>query len=229
MSLMDRLRKAADMREAPKMEPPMSEPDQDKPDLIDYLESLPEVEVPYTPFKEDEVIEAPQRSKAEKLADEIRLRTREEELVSLAQLRSVCDNADELLEEMKSLKSCADISGIQGDQDTYYYSDTYMTDNYAKIAMLVLERNWPKTIAEMVRFNCKTYPCSTPYEYFMRPPYLMTKPQLMRALDQVFRNEAYKDIVSVNASNGAPYLYSTEYFTERYGKALADLGEDDSQ
>lgn len=229
MSLMDRLRKAAGMQEAPKAEPPMPEAEPDKPDLIDYLESLPEVEVPYTPFEEDKEIDAPKRSAAEMLACEIRLCTRGEELVSLTQLRSACENADELLEEMKDLASCADISAIQGDKDVYYYCTTYMTDNYAKIAMLVLEKDWPRTIAEMVRFNCKTYPCSTPYEYFMRPPYLLTKPQLMRALDQVFRNEAYKDIVSVNASNGAPYLYSTEYFTERYGKALADLGEDDTQ
>jgi len=229
MSLMDRLRKAAGAKEAPKSEPPKPEEAVEKPDLIEYLESLPEVEVPYTPFEEDPVIEARERSEAELLACEIRLCTREEELISLSQLRSLYENADVLLEEMKGLETCADIFSIQGNKDVYYYCTTYMTDNYAKIAMLVLEKDWPRTIAEMVRFNCKTYPCSTPYEYFMRPPYLMTKPQLMRALDQVFRNEAYKDIVSVNASNGAPYLYSTEYFTERYGKALADYGEDDTQ
>ena len=229
MALMDRIRKAAGMKEAPSSEPPKPEAGQKKQELIDYLQSLPEVEDPYTPFEEDHVIDARQRSEAEKLACDIRLYTREEKLVSRTQLREACENADVLLEEMKGLSSCADILSVQGQKDVYYYCSTYMTDNYARIAMLVLEKDWPRTIAEMVRFNCKTYPCSTPYEYFMRPPYLLTKPQLMRALDQVLRNEAYKDIVSVEASNGAPYLYSTEYFTARYGKALADLGEDDSQ
>ena len=87
MSLMDRLRKAAGMQEAPKAELPMPEAEPEKPDLIDYLESLPEVEVPYTPFEEDKEIDAPKRSAAEMLACEIRLCTRGEELVSLAQLR----------------------------------------------------------------------------------------------------------------------------------------------
>ena len=97
MSLMDRLRKAAGAKAAPKSEPPKPEEAMEKPDLIEYLESLPEVEVPYTPFEEDPVIEARERSEAELLACEIRLCTREEELISLSQLRSLYENADVLL------------------------------------------------------------------------------------------------------------------------------------
>ena len=56
----------------------------------------------------------------------------------------------------------------------------------------------------------------------------MTRPQLDRALSQVFRNPDYADIVTVNAANGDPYLYSRRYFTDRYGKALADYAADET-
>ena len=51
-------------------------------------------------------------------------------------------------------------------RQVYYYSNANMSDNYARIAMLVEEKNLPKTIAEMVRFSCKTYPSPTPLDYF---------------------------------------------------------------
>ena len=38
-------------------------------------------------------------------------------------------------------------------RQVYYYSNANMSDNYARIAMLVEEKNLPKTIAEMVRFS----------------------------------------------------------------------------
>ena len=102
-----------------------------------------------------------------------------------------------------------------------------MTDNYAMIAMLVLEKDWLRTVAEMVRFNCRTYPSSTPYEYFTRNPYRLTLPQLERTILQMSRMKEYEDIVSVEAFNGAKYLYSRLIFTDKYGKALADRGEED--
>lgn len=231
MSLMDRLQKAAAAQQGahPEEDARPEAGGEEKPDLIEYLKTLPEVEVPYPPFEEDEPVAAPERSEAEKLADEIRFRTRQEELTSAGELLALREDAQALLEQMRDLESCADISKIAGQRDTYYYSSTWMTDNYARIAMLVRDKDWPRTIAEMVRFNCKTYPSATPYEYFTRPPYLLTMPQIERALTALFRSEDYRDIVRIEASNGSPYLYSTTYFTERYAKALANLGEDDSQ
>ena len=176
---------------------------EEKPELIDYLESLPEVDVPFQPFPEDEPVVVPQKTEAQALAEELRQRSKDAQLT-------------------------ADIVFIKGEKDRYFYSNRYMTDNYAKIAMLVEEKNWPHTIAEMVRFNCKTYPASTAYTYFMEHPYYLTRPQLERALAQVFRDPRYADIATVNAANGEPYLYSRLFFTDRYGKALADYQADET-
>lgn len=47
-----------------------------------------------------------------------------------------------------------------------HYSNGNMSDNYAMIAMYVEEKDLVVTIAEMVRFNAKTYPAPTPVNYF---------------------------------------------------------------
>ena len=196
--------------------------------MIDYLNSLPEVEVPFKPFEEDAPTVIPEKSEAERLADRIRQSSREAELLPETRLKGETEGWDALAQAMKADEAFGDITTVKGEKDRYYYSSRYMTDNYAGIAMLVLEKDWPRTIAEMVRFNCRTYPASTAYTYFMEHPYYMTRPQLERALDQVFKNPEYKDIATVNAANGEPYLYSRLYFSDRYGKALADYAADDT-
>ena len=210
-----------------KKEAPDAEP-QEKPDLIDYLNSLPEVEVPFKPFEEDPPVAVPEKTDAQRMADEIRQQSKAAELVPLAALKHAHEDWDALKPALESAEDCKDIVFVAGEQDLYYYSNRYMTDNYARIAMLVAEKDWPRTIAEMVRFNCKTYPAPTAYTYFTEHPYYMTRPQLDRALSQVFRNPDYADIVTVNAANGDPYLYSRRYFTDRYGKALADYAADET-
>ena len=202
-----------------------NKPAEEKPELIDYLESLPEVDVPFQPFPEDEPVVVPQKTEAQALAEELRQRSKDAQLTAEKALRAAHENWEELL---SGLQGEADIVFIKGEKDRYFYSNRYMTDNYARIAMLVEEKNWPHTIAEMVRFNCKTYPASTAYTYFMEHPYYLTRPQLERALAQVFRDPQYADIAMVNAANGEPYLYSRLFFTDRYGKALADYQADET-
>ena len=201
---------------------------QEKPELIDYLSSLPEVEVPFKPFEEDPPVVVPERSEAQQLADEIRRQSKEAELVTLTALKQAHADWEALQTALESAEDCKDIVYVAGEKEHYYYSNRYMTDNYANIAMLVADKDWPRTIVEMVRFNCKTYPASTAYTYFMEHPYYMTRPQLERALSQVFKNPDYADIATVDAANGEPYLYSSLYFTDRYGKALADYAADET-
>lgn len=209
-------------------EKPAQEPVPEKRELIDYLKSLPDVDVPFEPFQEDPEVVVPDETAVQKLAGNIRQQSRDAELVSLTALRQAHDDWEQLQEALQAAEDCCDIVYVSGKKDRYYYSNRYMTDNYANIAMLVTEKDWPRTIAEMVRFNCRTYPASTAYTYFMEHPYYMTRPQLERALMQVFKNPDYADIAAVNAANGEPYLYSRLYFTDRYGKAMADYAADDT-
>ena len=132
---------------------------------------------------------------------------------------------DEMLEEVHGLESCADIRSVKGSKDEYFYSDEIMANNYAMIAMLVLEKDLARTVAQMVRFNCKTYPSPTPLYHFMRSPYNYTKPQLEQALRVLKRGEDTQDIKTVVSFNDVLYMYSSDIMSERYAKALADGNE----
>ena len=108
-------------------------------------------------------------------------------------------------------------------KDEYFYSDDLMAHNYARIAMLVLEKDLPLTIAEMVRFNCKTYPSPTPLSYFTRHPYYYTEPQLKHALTLLARNPDYADVKTlVTENNHVIYLYSERHMSFKYARALAE-------
>ena len=100
-----------------------------------------------------------------------------------------------------------------------------MANNYAMIATLVLEKDIARTVAHMVRFNCKTYPSPTPLYHFMRSPYSYTKPQLEQALRVLKAGKDTQDIQTVVAFNDVLYMYSTDIMSERYAKALSDGNE----
>ena len=134
-------------------------------DLFEYLDSLPEVADPFPPSEPDpEPAPEPERKPAEMLAEYIRERTKAVSLTGRKSLAKEEPHLDEMLEELRGLESCKDICTVKGNKDEYFYSDEHMAHNYARIAMLVLEKDIPLTIAEMVRFNCKTYPSPTAAE-----------------------------------------------------------------
>ena len=126
---------------------------------------------------------------------------------------------------MKEDPSCSDIVSRQGEKDEYFYSHDSMSENYAMIAVLVDESNLPETIAQMVRFNCRTYPAPTPYTYFERKPYNYTLPQIERAVHLIEEREEYKGIHAFYNRERVPYLYSDREMSDRYIRALADPEE----
>lgn len=195
-------------------------------DLFDYMDSLPEVEDPFPPSEEEpEEQPEPEKKPGEVLAEYIRERSRAAHLTPRGPLEEEEPQLEELLTEMRSLESCADIRSVKGSKDEYFYSEEIMANNYAMIAMLVYEKNLPHTVAHMVRFNCKTYPSPTPLYHFMRSPYNYTQPQLEQALRMIKSGKDTQDIKTVEAFNGVLYMYSTEIMSERYAKALADGNE----
>lgn len=198
---------------------------QGKIDLFDYMESLPDVEDPFPPMEPDEPVEAPAKTPAELLADFIRERTLAAQLTPLAMIKKEEESWEELMAQIKETPSCADIVSVQGEKDAYYYSNATMADNYAMIAAFIEDKDVPRTIAEMVRFNCKIYPAPTPLYHFMRHPYAYTKPQIERARDEIKRRKGYEDIEDLTAFNGIVYLFSTQTMSRRYAQALADSAE----
>lgn len=196
-------------------------------DLFEYLDSLPDVDDPFPPSAPDPEPEPePERKPAEMLAEYIRERTKAVSLTGRKNLAKEEPHLDEMLEEMHGLESCKDICTVKGNKDEYFYSDEYMAHNYARIAMLVLEKDIPLTIAEMVRFNCKTYPSPTPLAYFQRHPYYYTEPQLKHALTVLSRTPDYADVKTiVTENNHVTYLYSERHMSFKYARALAEGAE----
>lgn len=199
----------------------------EKKDLFSHLESLPEVED--SEFGDLEIQEIPpaevELTQAQKLAEYIRLRTQAIQLTSFSTLNAEVENFQELTEAWKDDESCQDIVFVKGNKDRYYYSTKFMSDNYAMIAALVEEKDLPKTIAAMVRFNCKTYPVPTPFSYFERSPYNATKSQLDRAVTALQSKEEDQDIQILINNVGDKFFFSTELMSLKYAKALADVDE----
>ena len=122
--------------------------------------------------------------------------------------------------------TCADIFKVKGQKDTYYYCEETMAHNYAKIAMLTTEKDDCRTVAEMVRFNCKAFPTPTPLYYFARQPFFLDREAMKAIIAQMKASEEYKDIRECTAAiNGEPYLFSIDLMSEKYARALANGAE----
>lgn len=195
-------------------------------DLLTYMESLPEVEdSEFGGAKMPEEAVEEVLTEAQHLAAYIRLRTQGVHLTTLSSLLEEVENFRELEQEWENDETCQDILAVEGQKDTYYFSTEFMSNNYAMITALVEEKDIPRTIARMVRFNCKTYPAPTPFGYFERTPYRYTKAQLDRAAAMIGNTEEYQDIQVLNNNMGEPFFYSTEHMSEKYARALVKVDE----
>ena len=198
-----------------------------KQDLFEYMESLPEVNDPFPPMPEEPEVEEVPPTPTQVLAGYITTRTESAQLTPKALLLQEIEDAENLLAAMAQDESCRNIAVIQGKKDVYYYDRDLMTANYARIAMLIADDDTLRTMAEMVRWNCKTYPSPTPISYFTRHPYYMEKAVLKDAVAQFEGHEEYGDIKMFISGKGEEYLYSDKVMSARYAKSLADFAEDE--
>ncbi len=221
-----------------KTDPPRPEPQEapgpaaeaaagEKPDIFDYMQSLPDVEDPFPPSEPEAALPPePEKSKAQLLADFIRQRCVSSLITARAMIAADDEHAGELIAQMLEDEACRDIRTVQGNRDVYFYSSELMADNYARIAMLTLEKDDARTVAEMVRFNCKAFPTPTPVYYFSRQPFFLDRERMQAVIAQMKTDEAYQDIRVCTAEiNGEPYLYSVTLMSEKYARALANGAE----
>ena len=126
-----------------------------------------------------------------------------------------------LLEQIFSDPACADIVALEGQKDTYYYSSQIMSGFFAWVTMLVMEDDLPRTIAEMTRHNCVTYPAPTLLEYFTLSPFRYGQERIDQALSQMRADPRYQDIRLFESPGGRMYLYSSDKMSEKYARALS--------
>ena len=197
-----------------------------KPELLDFLAAAPDAENdPYADQPTKTAPELPELTPAQQLAGYIRSRSAAALVTAHAQLASELENADELLAQMPQDPQCEDIVSRTGAKDTYYYSSANMSDNYAMIAQLIEDRDLCVMFAEMVRFNARIYPSATPLRYFQRSPYGLAPDEIEQTWKTMQGRPEFADIEELTNNQNERFLFSTQYLTRRYAKAISDVDE----
>lgn len=197
-----------------------------KPELLDFLAAAPDAENdPYADQPTKTAPELPELTPAQQLAGYIRSRSAAALVTAHAQLASEVENADELLAQMPQDPQCEDIVSRTGAKDTYYYSSANMSDNYAMIAQLIEDRDLCVMFAEMVRFNARIYPSATPLRYFQRSPYGLAPDEIEQTWKTMQGRPEFADIEELTNNQNDRFLFSTQYLTRRYAKAISDVDE----
>ena len=197
-----------------------------KPELLDFLAAAPDAENdPYADQPTKTAPELPELTPAQQLAGYIRSRSAAALVTAHAQLISEVENADELLAQMPQDPQCEDIVSRTGAKDTYYYSSANMSDNYAMIAQLIEDRDLCVMFAEMVRFNARIYPSATPLRYFQRSPYGLAPDEIEQTWKTMQGRPELADIEELTNNQNERFLFSTQYLTRRYAKAISDVDE----
>ena len=197
-----------------------------KPELLDFLAAAPDAENdPYADQPTKTAPELPELTPAQQLAGYIRSRSAAALVTAHAQLVSEVENADELLAQMPQDPQCADIVTRTGSKDTYYYSNANMSDNYAMIAQLIEDQDLCVMFAEMVRFNARVYPSATPLRYFQRSPYGLAPDEIEQTWKAMQGKPEFADIEELTNNENERFLFSTQYLTRRYAKAISDVDE----
>ena len=197
-----------------------------KPELLDFLAAAPDAENdPYADQPTKTAPELPELTPTQQLAGYIRSRSAAALVTAHAQLTSELENADELLAQMPQDPQCEDIVSRTGAKDTYYYSSANMSDNYAMIAQLIEDRDLCVMFAEMVRFNARIYPSATPLRYFQRSPYGLAPDEIEQTWKTMQGRPEFADIEELTNNQNERFLFSTQYLTRRYAKAISDVDE----
>ena len=222
-------KQAAENASVPVETPAEAAPDTDsaaKPELLDFLAAAPEAENdPYADQPTQTAPELPELTPAQQLAGYIRSRSAAAQVTSHALLVTEVENADELLAQMPQDLQCEDIVVRAGAKDTYYYSNANMSDNYAMIAQLIEDEDLCVMFAEMVRFNARIYPSATPLRYFRRSPYGLSPEAVEQTWKAMQGKPEFSDIEELTNNQNERFLFSTQYLTRRYAKAISDVDE----
>jgi len=110
---------------------------------------------------------------------------------------------------------------IAQDGSRRYYSSQFMTETYAMI-LLRKQGDSLRFIAEIVRQNSEVYPRPVPLDIFTRPPFDLTRQEVLNNLERMAAEEEYRDIVPTTTSASRMFLYSTLYLESEHASMLAE-------
>ncbi|HML53754.1 MAG TPA: hypothetical protein PKC79_06640 [Solidesulfovibrio magneticus] len=103
---------------------------------------------------------------------------------------------------------------------TLYHDPALLSRAYAR---LLDDKDLPEVlVAEAVRSNSREYPRPMPIEFFEKPPFDLTPPEIVDILEALVTKPAFGDIATIRTSTGAAYLFSSRYLTRAYAAFLAE-------
>ena len=199
-------------------------PEGERPDLFEYLASLPDVDDADALLPEETPETQPEgnpENKLQALAEFIRSRAKAAQITPLAIFRENDEDAVSILENISSDENYKDIVYIKSNKDTYYYSNKIMTDNFANIAVLVEEKDNLRTLAHCVRER-SAYPALTYSHFFADYPFYFTADQMTVIKENIKNNPAYEDIQVIVYPEQAEFFYSTQSLKPEIASYLAD-------
>ncbi|HWR11352.1 MAG TPA: hypothetical protein VN445_06000 [Rectinemataceae bacterium] len=167
---------------------------------------------------------------ARRLIEFTRAESADGRLTSLSALASRFPPPEELREvpgfsiasAIAEVPDADDLKKIEGSSGLWYFSETSMTGAYALHLLRTEEKDPLRLIAETVRDESRIYPRPTDLMFFTDPPFSMNEKELRQALGGMELRPDMRDIRRCVASNGAMYLYSTQYLGETLAETLAE-------
>lgn len=195
-------------------------PEAEEPDAPD----APETETP-----EDDV-PAEKRAFWETASEAVHAQARQRHYLTLtdlcAQTEKERDEARALMEEARTRPEYADVYVYEGAKDLYYYIYPELAHNYVRGVAMAQENDLPRIIAEVVRYESKTYPRATDIRTFTRFPYHYTVIQVRRMLERMARQSEYADLERYTSGQKNEYIFSTRHLSRRYATFLVEQSED---
>lgn len=107
----------------------------------------------------------------------------------------------------------------------YLYSDTHVTESYAKILARAAANDPCATIAATVRDESRIYPRPTKTRLFREAVFNINSDEFGIHVARTLGRPEYKDIKKIVASTGAVYLYSDLYLDTDQALALVEWNE----
>ena len=122
----------------------------------------------------------------------------------------------QVLKENLDLREICDRNGI-----AYYHSVESLSETYARILVWKSENPlW--MIAEVVRKNSQLYPRPVSLDSFQKPPFGLTREEIVECLDTMAFGKEYQDIAQTITSAGTQFLYSRDYLDPDHALTLAE-------
>ena len=132
-----------------------------------------------------------------------------------------------VIAEMKAQEGYDDLYCYEGTKEIYYYVYPKIAHNYVRNCALAESDDIERIVAEVVRYESKTYPRPTCTEAFGRFPYRYTSHQVKVALERMLPNAEYADLKTYTSKvQQKLYIYSTQYLDVKRAEFLADDSED---